>query len=167
MKLVHAPFYQNYVATVQGDFLQVLEEQLKKIEQLVVKLSLEELDFSYAEGKWTVAQLLMHCMDTEQIMGYRALAVSRGDKNPLPGFNENDYARESLNSTPSKENIASRFIHLRKSTISLFSSMNDTLLSREGSADGMPINVLSLGFIIAGHWNHHLSVLTNRYSIIS
>jgi hypothetical protein len=59
--------------------------------------------------------------------------------------------------------MAEEFYHLRKSHLSLFRSMPDKILDKEGIADDKPISVLSLWYITVGHWKHHQKVLNERY----
>lgn len=106
---------------------------------------------------------MQHCIDTERIMAFRALSLARGEIASLPGFSENEYAAGSEYSRLNKSKMAEEFYHLRKSHLSLFQSMPDKILKKEGEADGQPISILSLWYIIVGHWKHHQKVLKERY----
>jgi hypothetical protein len=163
MNLVHAPFYQGYVDLVKNDIKTELEHQVSEISVMISNIPDEKWKFRYEKGKWSVAQLLQHCIDTERIMAFRALALSRGEKASLPGFSENNYADASEYCKQQKSRMAEDFYHLRKSHLSLFLSMTDKILKIEGEADGKPISVLSLWYIIVGHWKHHQKVLNERY----
>ena len=115
----------------------------------------EKADYAYADGKWTVKQLLQHVIDAERIFGYRALSLSRGEQQPLPGFDENGYGDHATARDRSLSSLASEFRNLRHSTIDLFASFNDQQLNELGVSSNHPTRANSLGFIILGHWKHH------------
>lgn len=163
MNLVHAPFYQGYVDLVQDDIESELKNQVSQLSVLISNIPDDKWKYRYEKGKWSVAQLIQHCIDTERIMAYRALSISRGETSPLAGFSEDDYAAASEYSSQKKLKMAEEFYHLRKSHLSLFQSMPDKILKKEGEADGKPISIMSLWFIMVGHWKHHQKVLDERY----
>ncbi len=163
MNLVHAPFYQGYVDLVKDDLETELKHQISEISVLINNIPDDKWKYRYEKGKWSVAQLIQHCIDTERIMVFRALSLARGEKSSLPGFSENDYAAASEYSRQDKSKMAEEFYHLRKSHLSLFQSMPEKILKIEGEADGKPISISSLWHIIVGHWKHHQKVLEERY----
>ena len=163
MNIVHAPFYQGYVSLVENDLEKELEHQGSEVSVFIANISDEKWKYRYEKGKWSVAQVIQHCIDTERIMIFRALSLSRGEKTSLPGFSENNYAEASEYSRQNKVKMADEFYHLRKSHLSLFRSMPDKILDKEGIADDKPISVLSLWYITVGHWKHHQKVLNERY----
>ncbi len=120
-------------------------------------------DAVYAEGKWTTKDILQHIVDTERIMAYRALRMSRGDTTPLPGFEEDDFAKNTTASTRTIENLIEEFASVRQSTIFLFKNMTDAMLLQVGTASTKQITPLALGLTIIGHPIHHLKVLEERY----
>jgi hypothetical protein len=158
------PFYKNYVKQVdESDLLQALRISGHRMQELVHAIPVTKADFAYAEGKWTIRELLCHIMDAERIFCYRALRFARNDKTPLPGFEENDYAPQANASGRSLQKIASEMTHLRASTIDLFESFTPDMLVRKGSASGNEISVVAIGFIISGHETHHRKILQERY----
>ncbi len=120
-------------------------------------------DAVYAEGKWTAKDILQHIVDTERIMAYRALRMSRGDTTPLPGFEEDDFAKNTTASTRTIEDLIEEFASVRQSTIFLFKNMTDAMLLHVGTASNKQITPLALGLTIVGHPIHHLKVLEERY----
>src|SRR6202008_4357411 len=87
-------FYANYVSKVPGtDVLGTLEAQRVQMLHLFGGRSEREGNFRYAPGKWTVKECLGHITDTERIFTYRALRIARGDKTPLPGFEQDDFVK--------------------------------------------------------------------------
>lgn len=121
------------------------------------------MNFSYAQGKWTIAEVLIHLMDTERIFQYRALRFARNDKTELQGFDQDSYVPESQAPNRSRNDILEEFIAIRKSSIALFASLNDEMLLRSGLASGAKMSVRALGFVICGHQVHHFNILQERY----
>lgn len=118
---------------------------------------------AYAEGKWTIKELLQHIIDAERIFNYRALCIARKETNSLPAFDENAYAENSHANARNWQDLVDEFIHLRKSTEDLYASFNAETLWHKGMANQKIISVLSLGFITVGHFAHHKKVIEERY----
>ena len=91
-----APYYNNYVSLVtDGPIATVLEAQPGELSRLISGLPEEKGVFAYAEGKWTIKELLSHLIDGERIFAYRVLRISRGDKTPIEGFEQDEYIATS------------------------------------------------------------------------
>jgi uncharacterized damage-inducible protein DinB len=158
------PFYKNYVKLIEeADLLQALRISSHRCLELVHSIPPEKVDFSYADGKWTIREVLCHMIDAERIFGYRALRFARNDKTPLAGFEEKDYAPQANASGRSIQKIAAEMAHLRSSTIDLFEGFTPEMLLRKGTANNNELSVMALGFIVAGHETHHCQVLKERY----
>lgn len=157
-------FYKNYVKTLEEtDMIQALRISGNRAQELVHAVPLGQADFRYAEGKWTIREVLCHLIDAERIFAYRALRFARNDKTPLAGFDEATYTPESNAAGRSLANIANEMLHLRASTIDLFVGFSPEMLVRKGNANGNEFSVVSQGFIIAGHETHHMQILQDRY----
>jgi hypothetical protein len=156
-------FYKGYVDTVSDDVLTELEQQIESFPALLRNVPGEKASFAYAEGKWTIKELAGHVIDTERIMAYRALRIGRNDATPLPGFEENDYVANAHFEDRSLENLADEFAALRKANMYLIRSLNDIEIDRSGISNDKPISVRALIFIMAGHVNHHVAILKQRY----
>lgn len=157
-------FYKKYVEHVKDmDLLEALKQSSRQTLNLIRTIPEAKGEYRYAEGKWSIKELLNHMMDAERIFAYRALRFSRNDKTDLPGFEENDYAPQANAHSRTVANLASEMERLRVSTIDLYSSFSAEMLQRTGTANKNEISVLNLGYIIAGHEQHHLNVLTERY----
>lgn len=159
----YAKYYENYINKVGDKIFKILESQVLDVRALMSEVSLEKENFSYAPGKWTLKEVLGHIIDTERIMAYRALSFARGDKNKLPGFDENAYVANADYSKRSLNDLAHEFGVIRDSNIILFNSFNEKELSRKGIANENEISVRALIFIVAGHVTHHLKVIQDRY----
>ena len=157
-------FYKGYVKLVSHpDVLQALRISGYRTMEIIHSIPESKSDFRYAEGKWSVREVLCHMMDAERIFGYRALRFARNDRTELPGFDEKEYALQ-LNATGrSLTQIGDEMQHLRTSTVDLFESFTEEMLKRKGSANKSELSVLALGIIIAGHETHHCKILRERY----
>ena len=90
-------FYENYISKIVKDnILEVLQDQANEIPTLLRSISEEKSKYRYAVGKWTVAELLHHIIDTERVFAYRAFAIARGDKASFPGMDQDDYANAAF-----------------------------------------------------------------------
>lgn len=159
-----APFYGKYIEKVREENpLSALEASYLEAQKFLPSIPAEKADFRYAEGKWTVKELLQHVIDTERIMAYRALCFARKEQKALPGFDENAYVEAVDVSGRNLLEMAAEFLEVKKSNISLFRSFTPEALLRQGTMSGGPASVRALGFIIAGHQRHHISILNERY----
>ncbi|MBY0426171.1 MAG: DinB family protein [Cytophagales bacterium] len=158
------PFFERYIVQAgEGDIISELKASLNQLESLPLDRLNKLADRAYAPGKWTIKELLQHVIDNERIMAYRSLRFARNDKTILPGYDEDLFAAESFASQRNLSDIIQEFIHLKQSTIDLFSSFSPEVLLRKGTAFQTEISVLSLGFVIVGHQNHHFRVMEERY----
>ncbi|MDX2046710.1 MAG: DinB family protein [Chitinophagaceae bacterium] len=159
-------FYHTYIKLVpEQDLLPALKNSVHELQEFLSSIHAAKADYAYAEGKWTVKQLLQHAIDAERIFAYRALCFARGEKKSLPGFEENEYAAEADVSHRNLTDMMNEFLILRQSSLLLFQSFTANMIERKGKANNNSINVLSLGYIVIGHWRHHQGILKERYGI--
>ena len=159
-----APFYASYVAQVpDGDLVEELEISVHDLIRFVQNIPMDKYDYRYAEGKWTIKDILQHLMDSERIFAYRALRIARNDKTPLPGFDENEFANNAGGDERSIRDLLTELALVRQATIHLFKTLNEEALARIGTASGFSISVRALGVIIIGHQKHHQKVFEERY----
>ena len=157
-------FYHNYVKLVEEDNVaEAIQINGERSLSFFRNIPTEKWDHRYAEGKWTLKELLQHIIDGERIFCYRALCFARGEKTSLPGFDENTYAAASKAGKRKGDELISEFETVRKSTDQLFTSFDEEQLAMNGTANNNPISVNSIGFIIAGHVQHHLNIIKERY----
>lgn len=159
------PFYNGYVQLVpEGNFLQVLKENTLQVTSFFNSIRKEKQDHKYQPGKWTVKQILMHMIDTERVMSYRALTVARGDTHAhLPNMDENLFAVHANVSGRMIDDLINEFKVIREGTSLLFCYMTDTQSSFSGNVLGHPITPRALGYIIIGHAEHHMNIIRQRY----
>lgn len=159
-----ASYFQRYINQVEGDeLLPALRNQAVSFVSFLETIPQAKTTFSYAEGKWTIKQVVQHIIDAERVFAYRALCFSRKETQPLPGFDENLYADNATASHREWNDLIEEFRVVRESTNLLFSSFTEEQLNSGGIASGNPNYVLGIGFIIAGHVTHHEKILKERY----
>ena len=162
----YADFYAAYIADVPGgDIVDVLRQGGEQLASATGGIPEAKGNHSYAEGKWTVRTLLGHMIDAERIFTYRALRLARGDATPLPGFEENDYAREAGSDARTVADLASELLLVRECTVRLYSSLPDDAWARSGTVNNNTVTVRALAYITAGHALHHLGILKDRYGV--
>ncbi|HWZ85322.1 MAG TPA: DinB family protein [Thermoanaerobaculia bacterium] len=160
------PAFERYVARVsEADALGALERQAAEIRAVLAPLTPERAGFRYAPGKWTVREVLGHVTDTERVFGYRAMCVARGETASLPGFEENDYAANAGHDRYAIADLIAEFEAGRGSNISMLAHLDDAALRRIGTANGSPISVRAIAYVMVGHARHHLGVLASRYGV--
>lgn len=157
-------FYKGYVKLVEHpDIIQALRISGYRTLELIHSVPEDKTDFRYADGKWSIREVLGHMMDAERIFGYRALRFARNDRTPLPGFDEQAYAPHLNVSSRSLAQLGEEMQHLRTSTVDLFQSFSEEMLTRKGIASNNELSVGALGIIIAGHETHHCKIIRERY----
>ncbi|WMT42475.1 DinB family protein [Paenibacillus sp. D2_2] len=73
------PHFQEYVNLVpEGNLLEMLKEQTTQIVDRLSSVTEEQEAYRYAEGKWSLKEVIGHMTDTERIMSYRLLRSSLG-----------------------------------------------------------------------------------------
>ena len=158
------PYYERYIALVpDGDVVSTLSTQLSETLTLLRGLPSSVATYRYAPGKWSVNEVIGHLIDSERIFAGRALRFARNDATPLPGFEQDDYVRNSTFDSYALSDLASEFEVVRQSTVFLFRHMNEEAWTRRGVASDAEVSVRALAYIIAGHELHHRDVLLKRY----
>jgi len=162
----YASFYGKYLALVpEDDLLAVLAAQPEWLRGTLAGVTGERESHRYERGKWSVREVVGHITDVERVMGFRAFCISRGESAPLPGFDENAYvARSPYDSRPLSE-LVDAFGRVRESNLTVFRDLDAGAWKQRGIANGSPVSVRALAFILAGHARHHVGVLEQRYGI--
>lgn len=157
-------FYHDYINKVkEDDLLVALKNGGEKFISFLQSMPEEKKNYRYAEGKWTIKEVVQHVIDAERVFSYRSLRFARKDKTPLPGFDENLFAENANAGKRKWDELVNEFISVRKATEALFASFDNEQLEAEGIASGSTNYVLGFGFICAGHLNHHRQVMEERY----
>lgn len=159
-----APYYNTYISKVEGDgAMSMLESQPAELRSMLGELDEERGSYAYAEGKWTLKELLSHIIDGERIFSYRILRISRGDETPIEGFEQDDYITNSNANNRPLDDLISEFELERKANMLMFRNISDEGSRRMGTASGVGVSVRALVYIAAGHFAHHAAILQERY----
>lgn len=162
----YAAFYAGYVSLVpEADVLSVLEGQKDAFRRLAAGVGSERERHRYAAGKWSIREVAGHLADAERVFGYRAFAFSRGEKAPLPSFDENEYVAASGYDHVPLADLVAELITVRDANLAMLRRLTEREWAHVGTASGKPISVRALGFIMAGHPRHHLGILRERYGV--
>ena len=157
-------FYHNYIKLADTDeLIPAMKEQAVGFRKFLDAIPDTSTDHRYAEGKWSIKELLQHCIDAERIFAYRALRFARKDPTFLPGFDENTFAANAKAGKRDWNNLVEEFKSVRMSSEYLFTSFDNDQLDAAGTSNNNSIYVLAIGFIVVGHSLHHVEVLKERY----
>ncbi len=159
-----APYYKNYIKLVpEQDIVKGLLKQKEEMLHFFKTIPVFKHEFKYAEGKWTIKDIILHLIDAERIFTYRALRIARNDKTELPGFEENDYVVTANANNREYESLLAEYETVRNASISLFETFTTDDLLRIGMASNNNVSVRAIGYIILGHELHHKNVILERY----
>jgi hypothetical protein len=162
----YAAYYTTYTRLVpDGDIISQLELQIEDTLSVLRVVTDEKANQRYAPGKWTLKEAVGHMIDTERMFAYRAMRIARGDKTPMPGFEQDDYVAGANFNDRTLSDLLDEFEAVRRVTILMFSSLTPEAWIRSGIASGDPCTVRSLAYITAGHELHHLNIIKERYLV--
>lgn len=160
-----AQFYAGYISKVPDSGpVADLQAQIAQLESLR-GMSEEQGNYRYAEGKWSVKEVIGHLSDAERVFGYRLIRIVRGDKTPLAGFDENAWAEAAPHARRSMRAVVDELIAVRRATLALLDSIEESSLSNTGLANNNPVSARAICWILAGHSHHHLNVLAEKYGV--
>ncbi|HUP47002.1 MAG TPA: DinB family protein [Thermoanaerobaculia bacterium] len=161
-----APYFQRYLDLVpEDDILAALEKQMHETAAILGRVNEERSTYRYAPGKWTIKQVVGHMGDTERILAFRALSISRGEKNPLPGYDEDSYVRGAEFEGWPYADLVDALGVVRRANILMFRHLSPEAWERRGVANESATSVRGLAYTILGHERHHLGVLHDRYAV--
>jgi hypothetical protein len=160
------PFHGPYLAAFpDGRVGMHLQAQAIELEALCAGLSESGAMFRYAEGKWTIKEVIGHLLDSERVFAYRLLRISRGDETVMPGFDERSYVPEGQFNVRSVNELVSEFKLQRASTLALANGVPSAAWPRVGTANGFRTSARALVYVILEHTAHHLDLLSERYRL--
>lgn len=159
-------YYKDYLDLLETDnIIQTLTTQGQQMFALIQNLSPDKAAYRYADGKWSVKEVIGHLIDTERVMAYRAMCINRNEQTSLPGFDQDAYVGNGHFSERSLQNISAEYDAQRNANISMFNGFTQEQILQKGTANGVTVSVRALAHIIAGHERHHLNILVERYGV--
>lgn len=157
-------YFDRYIQLIpESDVISALKNNHQSTLSFIENIPAEKAEHAYAENKWTVKQVLNHIIDTERILCYRALRFSRGDGQLVASFDENKYAANARLTDSSLALLADEFNSVRSSTRLFYSQLSEKEWMLKGKLSSGEVNVLSLGYFIGGHTQHHINIIKERY----
>lgn len=161
----YAPYYGTYVSKVaDGDVVATLKAQINGTLAYLRAIPESRAGHRYAEGKWSIREVIGHLADGERIFAYRALRFARNDETALPGFDENAFVANARFDDRTLASLLDEFAAVRAATVAQFDAFFPDEWQRGGTASGKHMSVRALAWVIAGHELHHLGILKERYS---
>ena len=162
----HIPYFGRYTTLVpDGSIAETLRKQMTETAALLARVPADREEHRYADGKWSVKEVVGHMADGERIFTYRALRIARGDETPLASFDENQYVPAARFDARTLESLAAEFRAVREATIRLLEGLDEAALSRRGTAAGNQVSARALFWITAGHERHHVAILREQYGL--
>lgn len=146
-----------------SDIFHLLEDQKSELISFLQRLPEHSWNFRYAEGKWSVKEILGHICDCELIFGYRAVCLARGEAQSLPGFDQNEYVKNGRFDELSNQQLLNLFLQVRDSNLAYFGTFNPFDWENKGTANGASFTAKAFPFIMAGHVAHHIEVIQKFY----
>ena len=159
------PFYAGYIefATKRGDIFAAMTQQLDEMKSALGKLSDKQARFRNGPEEWSIKEIISHLTDGERVFSYRMLRISRNDKTPLPGFEQNDYVRECIADELPLEDLLNELFFLRRANILYVKNLTEEATKRVGTASGNPVSARALIYFMVGHVDHHMASMQEKY----
>ena len=160
----HVPYYAGYIAEATGrDTLESLEQQIARVAAVLAPIPEAKGAHRYAEGKWSIKEVIAHVSDAERVFSYRLLSIARADPAPLPGFDQDAWVPTSGADARTLADIGDEFTAIRRATLALLRPIQDEEMLRRGVASGHPVSARAIAWILPGHMEHHMKVLKEKY----
>lgn len=160
----YAPYYDRYISLIsENDILTTLDAQRRQMMLLLSGRDEADGDYRYAPDKWSVKEVLGHVCDTERIFAYRALRISRGDRTPIEGFEQDDYVRNGPFAKHPLAEVIEDYIAVRRATMTLLRNLDGEAWLRRGIANKNEVSTRAVAYLIAGHELHHRRILEQKY----
>jgi hypothetical protein len=161
----YAPFYTDYIqrASIRDNVFLALSQQIDELHAALDPLSDPQACYKPAPGQWSIKEVVGHLSDVERVFSYRLVRISRADTTPLPGFEQEDYVRAAMFDDSSLGELVSEFEFLRRANLIAIEHMGDEALDRRGTASGYTVSARALIYMLAGHVDHHMASLHEKY----
>jgi DinB family protein len=162
----YAGDFHNYISQApEEDILPAMRSQVDALDVLLDRVAPDRETYRYAEGKWSIREIVGHLIDGERVFGYRALCISRGETQNLPGFDQDEYMIAAPFDRIGLEDLLSEFRLVRLSNIAMLRTLDEAAWMRMGTANGNAVSVRALVYVMVGHVRHHMGVLRERYGV--
>ncbi|MCX7832601.1 MAG: DinB family protein [Ignavibacteria bacterium] len=157
-------FFKIYVSLIEDDdIVSILLNQSQELQDLLKNISEEIANKSYAFGKWTLKEVVGHMIDNERLFIARALRIARGDKQRLPGYDQDSYVKNGRFFRRTLEDLSQEMLLLRVADLLLIKSFDETELAERGIVNDYEITVNAILYVLAGHERHHINYIKENY----
>ena len=161
--MIFPEFQSKYINLVEGDVNQLLAQQKESFAELIEGLSEEKLNYRYAEKKWSLREVILHVIDTEQIFNYRFLCGLRGEQKELPGFNQDEFIDKNTSLDHDSEYLLNYFTITRYNSLVLFKALNPQHAKDTVKISGYEMSLAAFPYMVAGHLLYHVNIIKERY----
>ena len=157
------PRYYDLSNVPEGNILELLGSEMIKTLALLESVPPELERHRYAEGKWTVREVVAHVLDVERLFAYRALAFARNDPAVQPDMDQDDWVETSRAADRPLSQLAEELGESRRSHIDMFSGFGDEVWGRRGKIGRARFTVRTMPYVLVMHEIHHRGILRDRY----
>lgn len=162
----YASYFRTYTKLVpEGPVLELLTSQFPETEALLRRVPKDREEFRYAPGKWSVREVVGHCIDSERVFAFRALWIARGAVGSQPGMDQDAWVAASTAGSRPLDALIREWAGLRRDVTTMLGSLDEMALARSGIASRRSFTARSFAWIIAGHELHHRRLLKERYGL--
>jgi hypothetical protein len=160
-----ADYWERYISRVPQDveLIEYMLDQIDAVAEFYHDMPDIKLSWRYAAGKWSPKELLGHLIDTERVLSFRAVSFARLDPTVLPAFEEDLWVANANGDTRELGDLLNEFEAVRRSTVALIMGLDPNMMERQGTANKNTTSVVRMLYAIAGHVEHHLQVMRERY----
>ena len=118
-------YYHKYISLVpETNIRDAFAAQPAELRKVLSGVAEDRGTFAYADGKWTIKEVLSHLIDGERIFAYRMLRISRGDETPIEGFEQEGYIENSNANNRSFAELLDEFEFSRKANVLMLNNLD-------------------------------------------
>src|SRR6478672_13920712 len=122
-------YYHRYInLAINEDLQSAFEKHETELVSFLKEIPKKKWNYRYAEGKWTIKEVVQHIIDAERVFSYRAMCFARKDSTPLPSFDENVFAANSKAGNRSKKDLLKELKTVQQTSAQLFCSFDEEQL---------------------------------------
>ncbi len=152
----YSPFYGTYIRLVSdGDIVGLIDTQITQTVAALTAFTPAQAGWRPGPEEWSAKEIVGHLADAERVFTYRALCFARNDPTPLPGMDPDGFMTAVDFAGRALADVVEEFVAVRRASVALLRSLDAAAWTRSGVADGNPVSVRALAYIVAGHELHH------------
>jgi uncharacterized damage-inducible protein DinB len=159
------PYLQRYIDLIpEGNIAELYKQHTSDTLHFFESVPAEKHDYRYGADKWTVKEVLMHMLDTERVMSYRAFVAGRKDaQTNLYYMDENAYAANVDVSNRTMDDLLEEFGFIRGATTKFIVNLTEEQSTFKAKNMDHLLSARAMAYVMLGHMQHHLNVIKERY----